>query len=352
MTYEEKLNLIIQAIDEARKMARKGHSPKLYQTSDNKLIKVQSREIYDILLQLQDDENIITIEKYPTALKPTLEQTSEMLEEIDYFQINLLDGFNQWSEVQLLKLKGNLSSLDFINILKILDVVLDINQQVQIADSTTVFIPALPQMVRFSLLFPGDSVGSRQTYQGYRWEGLKYLENNEIITAPRFHESAGFGYGEIEITVKSLASFDRLLREFTEEYNLRNKQGTVKKKSTQRSTAPTSSAEVSETKLLSYDPKTGKLDIQDKPVKLTKDSFRAKLLELILKDEKSKKKEWSWDEVIEEIEGITDTDELKEKKNKFYSACDGLTKFIAQKTGINDLLIFTKSTVQLNPKYL
>jgi len=42
----------------------------------------------------------------------------------------------------------------------------------------------------------------------------------------------------------------------------------------------------------------------------------------------------------------------KENKNKFYPACDGLTKHIASKIGVNDLLIFNKSTVQINPKYI
>lgn len=96
----------------------------------------------------------------------------------------------------------------------------------------------------------------------------------------------------------------------------------------------------------------GLLNIEGKKVKLNKDSFRAKLLELLLKDDKSRKKEWSWDEVIEAIEDTKDEELTKENKNRFYPACDGLTKQIALKTGINDFLTFTKSTVQINSKYL
>ena len=100
-----------------------------------------------------------------------------------------------------------------------------------------------------------------------------------------------------------------------------------------------------------YDPLRGALELESKKVRLDKDSFRAKLLELLLKDDQSRKKEWSWDEIIEEIEGITDHNALKENKKKFYSACDGLSKQIAQKTGVNDLLIYNKTTVQISPKY-
>lgn len=103
---------------------------------------------------------------------------------------------------------------------------------------------------------------------------------------------------------------------------------------------------------VSYNTQRGELDIEGKKVRLNKDSFRAKLLELLLKDDKSRKKEWSWNEVIEEIEETKGKEATKENKKKFYPACDGLSKFIAQKTGINDLLIFNKSTVQVNPKYL
>ena len=102
---------------------------------------------------------------------------------------------------------------------------------------------------------------------------------------------------------------------------------------------------------LSYEPQKGILVIEGKQVKLNKESFRAKILELLLKDDKNKKKEWSWDEVIEEIEDTKDAELTKENKDKFYPACDGLQKHIALKIGINDLLIFNKSTVQINPKY-
>ena len=94
------------------------------------------------------------------------------------------------------------------------------------------------------------------------------------------------------------------------------------------------------------------MSVESKKVKFKKESFRAKLLELLLKDDKSRKKEWSWDEVIEEIEDTKDKEATTENKKKFYPACDGLSKFIAQKIGVNDLLIFNKSTVQINPKYL
>ncbi len=146
-----------------------------------------------------------------------------------------------------------------------------------------------------------------------------------------------------------LSKFDDFYRKIRDEYVKRNKADRKEEK------PKTDDLKIDTKKMVvkvTYNPQKGELDIEGKKVKFKKDSFRAKLLELLLKDDKSRKKEWSWDEVIEAIEDTKDEELTKENKNKFYPACDGLSKFIAQKTGVNDLLTFTKSTVQINPKYL
>jgi len=102
---------------------------------------------------------------------------------------------------------------------------------------------------------------------------------------------------------------------------------------------------------VSFNSATRTLEIKNTNLKFKQDSFRAKLVSLLFKKKDKLDYEWSWDEVLEEIEGITDTDLLKENKKRFYPACDGLSKAIAQKSGVNDLLIYTKSTVKINPKY-
>jgi hypothetical protein len=61
MTYDEKLDTIVNAIIEARKATRIGHYSRLYHNSDNGLKKINLNELYDILLQLRDDEKIIHI---------------------------------------------------------------------------------------------------------------------------------------------------------------------------------------------------------------------------------------------------------------------------------------------------
>lgn len=346
MTYEEKLDLLINELAEAKKRTRIGQPAKIFVTKQSELVKkIIPQEIHELLLQLQDDEKILTIKEIPTDLKTGWEVN---LEKIDYFLVDILDVFDDWYEGYLMKQKTGLESIDYINMLRIYDVVLDINEQIQLTNKTTVSIHLLPSLVRFSALFPADTIGMRDKYCETRWDSLKYLKEKGFIDEFK-HNSAFHRWDTIVTVTLKLSKFDEFYRKIKDEYVKRNKTDRKEEK------PKTNNLKIDTKKVaikVTYDPQKGELDIEGKKVRLNKDSFRAKLLELLLKDDKSRKKEWSWDEVIEAIEDTKDKELTKENKNKFYPACDGLTKHIASKTGVNDLLIFNKSTVQINPKYL
>lgn len=346
MTYEEKLDLLINELAEAKKRTRIGQPAKIFVTKQSELVKkIIPQEIHELLLQLQDDEKILTIKEIPTDLKTGWEVN---LEKIDYFLVDILDVFDDWYESYLMKQKTGLESIDYINMLRIYDVVLDINEQIQLTNKTTVSIHLLPSLVHFSALFPADTIGMRDKYCETRWDSLKYLKEKGFIDEFK-HNSAFHRWDTIVTVTLKLSKFDEFYRKIKDEYVKRNK--TDRKDTTPK----TNNLKIDTKKVaikVTYDPQKGELDIEGKKVRLNKDSFRAKLLELLLKDDKSRKKEWSWDEVIEAIEDTKDEELTKENKNKFYPACDGLSKHIASKTGVNDLLAFTKSTVQINSKYL
>ncbi len=346
MTYEEKLDLLINELAEAKKRTRIGQPAKIFVTKQSELVKkIIPQEIHELLLQLQDDEKILTIKEIPTDLKTGWEVN---LEKIDYFLVDILDVFDDWYESYLMKQKTGLESIDYINMLRIYDVVLDINEQIQLTNKTTVSIHLLPSLVRFSALFPADTIGMRDKYCETRWDSLKYLKEKGFIDEFK-HNSAFHRWDTIVTVTLKLSKFDEFYRKIKDEYVKRNKTDRKEEK------PKTNNLKIDTKKVaikVTYDPQKGELDIEGKKVRLIKDSFRAKLLELLLKDDKSRKKEWSWDEVIEAIEDTKDEELTKENKNKFYPACDGLSKHIASKTGVNDLLAFTKSTVQINSKYL
>lgn len=357
MTYEEKLDLVIKAIREAEKYTRKEHYyTKLYYTSDNGLKEISLSEIHDILLQLQDDEKIITAQGIPTALKSAMEQATEGLNGAKhYFTVDILEGFDNWYESYLFKEKGMLGKISFVNLLKIYDVLIDIDQELQIANSYTVLIPLLPQIVKFSQLFPQDDIGMRNRYKEFRWDAIKYLKEKGAVSDMKFIED--YAYGKIEVTIANLNDFNDFYNKVEVEYKKRYNASKASKSENKTEKDAEEKPLVPKEQLkneveVSYDNEQGVLKLKDKEIKLQKDSFRANLMALLLKDEKSRKKRWSWDEIIEIIEKITDTETIKNNKKRFYPACDGISKLVAQKTGITDLLLFNKSTVQINSKYL
>lgn len=344
MTYEEKLDLLINELAEAKKRTRIGQPAKVFVDKKSGLLKaVILPEIYDILLKLQDDLKIITIKDKPISLK-SISERGILDENEDHFLIEILDSFDDWYENYLMKKKTDLQNLDDINILRIYDVVLDINEQIQLTNKTTVSIHLLPSLIRFNALFPADNIGLRDKYCENRWDSLKYLKEKGVIDEFK-HNSAFHRWDTVVTVALKLSKFDEFYRKIKNEYIKRYKPNDKKEEKIKNNLNKLSTK-------ATYNAQKGELDIEGKKVRFKKDSFRAKLLELLLKDDKSRKKEWSWDEVIEEIEETKGKEATKENKKKFYPACDGLSKFIAQKTGVNDLLIFNKSTVQVNPKYL
>ena len=154
MTYEEKLDLIVKAVVEAKKATRKDQPTTLYLNATNGLDNLDREEIRNILLQLQD-ENALKVNSKTNRLLPLSQQPTSP----NFFFLDILDGFDNWYENYLMGQKTNLENLDYINMLRIYDVVLDVNEQIQLTNKTTVSIHLLPHLVKFSVLFPADSIG-------------------------------------------------------------------------------------------------------------------------------------------------------------------------------------------------
>lgn len=109
--------------------------------------------------------------------------------------------------------------------------------------------------------------------------------------------------------------------------------------------------EMDEKRRWTYDPSSGVLFLNGKVAQFKKNNLRAKILETMTKSDKAKKKSWSWDELIEEIEGI-ENPEPKPYKQKVYDAVKKANDYIASKTGVTDFLRVDMNTSQINPAYL
>ena len=92
------------------------------------------------------------------------------------------------------------------------------------------------------------------------------------------------------------------------------------------------------------------ISISGKDVLFKKNSFRAKVLELLTKNDKAKRKVWDWEDVYEKVQG---SDEFnKAGQDKVYYACRGIAESIASNAGITNFIIITTRTTQINPSFL
>jgi len=73
-----------------------------------------------------------------------------------------------------------IKEMDNHNFLGIYDVILDIKTEMNIS-SDRIVIPLLQNRVKFSQLFPIDSIGTRDKYCGLRYKATKFLKKNSII---------------------------------------------------------------------------------------------------------------------------------------------------------------------------
>jgi len=73
-----------------------------------------------------------------------------------------------------------IKEMDNYNFLGIYDVILDIKTEMNIS-SDRIVIPLLQNRVKFSQLFPIDSIGTRDKYCELRYKATKFLKKNSII---------------------------------------------------------------------------------------------------------------------------------------------------------------------------
>jgi hypothetical protein len=310
MTGKEKLYFLLNRINDKRVLTASGQ-PVLIHPQGDLRGHYPRVELLLLLKKLQDDEKVIKVVRFPV---PKEERYIYQYED-DYYGIEVLPTFDKYfqkvqQEPEYQEFTGKKPTPE-TEIQRLYEKIAEMDKQIKIR--------------RDALVRAQSSINKNPFYS----------EATRVGHLAKLEQQAQTDIG----------NFIKQKETYLKELSLRKADIQILKSPQVKPQTITSTK-------VTYDPKKGVLDVEGKKVKFKRDSFRAKLLELLLKDSKSTKKEWSWDEVIEEIEGITDIDILKENKKKFYSACDGLSKHIAQKIGVNDLLIYSKSTVQVNSKYL
>lgn len=228
MTYEEKFEKVVEKLREERKFARKGR-PSKYRFDDNSFTKISITDICKILLQLQDDEKVLQITQSLVPIYDSPGDYGELTNLDNYDGIEIItvefgEDFDRWYSEYLLKQKSGLHNLDWLNLLKVLDICIDVDNKLQISNTTHVVIPALPypNLGRFPDLFPFDSVGTRKVYMQHRWEGARYLLNQGIASFVKAINDSMLDYGNIKLII-NLDIFEDFYKKVKSEYVKRNK---------------------------------------------------------------------------------------------------------------------------------
>lgn len=229
MTYEEKFDIVVKAVWQARNFTIKGYHTKLKITKENGLKNLDPDEIASILFKLQEYK---IIKMVSTAKANFLTGPGRLEGESDFYALEILDDFEKWYENYLIEQKSKPKNLDWINLLKIYDVCIDINQQLQITKSPVVSIPSFPYpyIGRFLELFPYDSIGTRKTYQNYRREGAQYLLKKGIALEINYKDNDLSEYDKIIIKIDPV-KFDDFYKTIKAEFEKRKKSFEDKDKS-------------------------------------------------------------------------------------------------------------------------
>lgn len=165
--------------------------------------------------------------------------------------------------------------------------------------------------------------------KGYVGENklLEYYYDDTESIGPRKH-----GQAAVLINVKSLKNF-------------------IKKQSIDALDARSKVKLLSQKAPITFDEIKSCISIGQIEVKIRPNTDQHNLCKVILKDSKSKTKQWEWEEMLEKW-GETELYALKNKKMKIYRAAREINKKVAQTIQAKDFFIYTTNTVRLNPNFL
>jgi len=109
--------------------------------------------------------------------------------------------------------------MDTENFLAIYDVLLDVQKELNVAAEPPT-IRLMPRIIRFSELFPGDSIGMRDRYCELRAKAVQFLQRNSVIQAVDPIE--GYHRWDTQLAIKAdRSTVEQTLSLMTQEYKHR-----------------------------------------------------------------------------------------------------------------------------------
>lgn len=173
ITPEEKVWTVVQAIADAYEMAPT-NGKVLIQEAQFKG-KVSEIELEQILNKLEQDHQVIKIERKPSHLDLGLPD--------DCYDLRVPDRkkFREFLNQAHSQHYGDINKLAAENFFAVSEVTMDICAALQLVEGVDVRIQLMPDVIRFPALFPGDGINMRDRYCDFRWKALMYLRDRKHI---------------------------------------------------------------------------------------------------------------------------------------------------------------------------
>ncbi len=182
MTYEEKLQEIVNKLKDERDLTRKGHKTKVA-FDDGSFTKIRIKDICKILLKLQDDEGAIKIldgiefaDSVPTenVITPS---DDDSYESVGIIIVELDGKFDGWYEKRLIADKSRLENLSETNFNNINHIMHLIEEQLELDQSEKLTIDFISSAREIEGYEPEDVNDIINTYT----RSLTYLKNIGVV---------------------------------------------------------------------------------------------------------------------------------------------------------------------------
>lgn len=261
ITPDEKIWTVVKAIADGHELTPSNGNILLNPNSLSKI--VSDVELGQLLAKLEQDENLIEIKGHPEDINLGVgaDCYSIVINDQEKFRGFLNKAHSQHS--------GDISKLAADNFLSVCDVAMDICAALQIKSEEEVYIPLMPDVIRFYALFPGDGINMRDRYCDFRWKALGYLKDRGHILDFNIVRGNHRWHQKVNVVVDRY-DFDKFYKKLIDAYETRVVEPEKKRqpKSAKEEKVPVSSASPMPSAKLEELPATLAVLIRDRQIRV------------------------------------------------------------------------------------
>lgn len=309
-------------------------------------------DVDKILRKLDKDDNVINLINVPDSwaiIKPSSDPDAYK------YVIGVLPAFQSFFEDTYRLYHQGIHKLEPKNFLAIHELVLDIGQKIEMADSNIVTVEVLNRVMRFpAFLFPKDSRYFRDEYCDLRIQSANYLKKQGAIRSYELINNQGSGWDaklKIEFDAFAFDGFaDKTKARYKEEFYSKssdNSQTKLKANIKPDEEKPKEKAtsieeqEVAASKV-GFDTKTSVLSLGDQTCDIPDETLEYYLCKLAFKNRRV---------AVKEIDILENSTKSLDSKRPVYDAMLRVNKKARENIGISKLFYYKAAKIRMTKEY-